>query len=66
MQTTPTPTELDALAVAELAYAASVDVRTMRRALGGAQIRGLTGARIRRVISERYPHGCTLAAEVSR
>lgn len=44
--------KVDAVALAELAAQAQVDRRTMRKALDGHSIRGLAGARIRRVLRE--------------
>jgi hypothetical protein len=47
------PIELDDLTVAELAVAAQVDRRSIRKALRGEKVRGLAGARIARVIASR-------------
>lgn len=44
------PDALDQITIAEIALEASVDRRTVRRALAGRPIRGLAGARVQRAL----------------
>lgn len=47
------PQDVDDLTIAELAAAAQVDRRSIRKVLRGGKVRGLAGARIKRVFCER-------------